>query len=196
MFKRMATWLAIFVTFLNPMLGSVTAFAETINESNSTEEVMKTEESKSSEEAISTETTSETTEETTTQDTTEDVSPPNVMTQEVPEGYEKYFITIEDIQKATSFSEQERLAQESEEWQAILEKNAQTRATNLTLTENGRKDVNMTRITPEGTMYTHDYMVRWQIDGEDVFCIQEGAITSAGIQYDVTPLENLITTSA
>lgn len=196
MFKRMVTWLAIFVTFLNPVLGSVTAFAETINESNSTEEVMKTEESKSSEETISTETTSETTEGTTTQDSTEDVSPPNVITQEVPEGYEKYFITVKDIQNATSFSEQERLAQESEEWQAILEKNAQTRATNLTLTENGRKDVNMTRITPEGTMYTHDYIVRWQIDGEDVFCIQEGAITSAGIQYDVTPLENLITTSA
>ncbi|HHD7925168.1 TPA: SpaA isopeptide-forming pilin-related protein [Enterococcus faecalis] len=192
MFKRMATWLAIFVTFLNPLLGSVTAFAETINESNSTEEVMKTEESKSSEETISTEATSETTEETTTQETTENVSPPNVMTQEVPEGYEKYFITVEDIQNATSFSEQERLAQESEEWQAILEKNAQTRATNLTLTENGRRDINMTRITPEGTMYTHDYMVRWQIDGEDVFCIQEGTLTSAGINYDVADLNTII----
>ncbi|WP_279257130.1 SpaA isopeptide-forming pilin-related protein [Enterococcus faecalis] len=196
MLKKMVTWLAIFVTFLNPMLGSVTAFAETINESNSTAEVMKTEESKSSEETISTETTSETTEETTTQSSTEDVSPPNVMTQEVPEGYEKYFITIEDIQKATSFSEQERLAQESEEWQAILEKNAQTRATNLTLTENGRRDLNMTRITPEGTMYTHDYMVRWQIDGEDVFCIQEGTLTSAGINYNATDINNVISNPA
>ncbi|MGM0282953.1 MULTISPECIES: SpaA isopeptide-forming pilin-related protein [unclassified Enterococcus] len=192
MFKRVLTWLAIFVTFLNPLLGTVTAFAKTINEPNSTEEVMKTEESQSSEETISTETTSETTEEPTTQEATEDVSPPNVMTQEVPEDYEKYFITVEDIQNATSFSEQERLAQESEEWQAILEKNAQTRATNLTLTENGRRDINMTRITPEGTMYTHDYMVRWQIDGEDVFCIQEGTLTSAGINYDVSDLNTII----
>lgn len=189
MFKRVLTWLAIFVTFLNPLLGTVTAFAE-INESNSTEEVMKTEESKGSEETISTEATMETTAETTTQDTTEDVSPPNVITQEVPEGYEKYFITIEDIQNATSFSEQERLAQESEEWQTMIQNNAQMRS--VTLSENGRKTVNMTRILPNGTMYTHDYMVRWQIDGEDVFCIQEGTLTSVGINYDVADLATAI----
>ncbi|WP_279257247.1 SpaA isopeptide-forming pilin-related protein [Enterococcus faecalis] len=191
MFKKMLTWLAIFVTFLNPMLGSVTAFAETINESNSTEEVMKTEESKSSEETTSTEATSETIEETTTQETTEDVSPPNVITQEVPEGYEKYFITIEDIQNAASFSEQERLAQESEEWQSMIQNNTQMRS--VTLSENGRKTINMTRILPNGTMFTHDYMVRWQIDGEDVFCLQEGTLTSAGISYDAKEISQVIT---
>ncbi|MCF0230742.1 MAG: hypothetical protein HUJ63_00350, partial [Enterococcus sp.] len=154
MFKKTLTWLTIFSTLLNPTVGNICAFAETIDDSSQTEEVSKEKVSESNEKENPE--TKEMTEETTisseqnsqdnlqTTDTTnESVSndSPKVVTKEVPKELEKYFISMKDIQNATSFSEQEKLAKESEDWQAILRENILTRGTRgaYTLVENGRK---------------------------------------------------------
>ncbi|MBE9855092.1 LPXTG cell wall anchor domain-containing protein [Enterococcus faecalis] len=210
MFKKTLTWLTIFIALLNPTVGNICAFAETIDDSNQTEEVSKEKVSESSEkENAETKENKEMTEETTipseqnsqdnlqTTDTkNESVSndSPKVVTKEVPKELKKYFISMKDIQNATSFSEQEKLAKESEEWQSLLRENILTRGVRgtYTLVENGRKYINLTRILPSGTMFTHDYMVRWQIDGEDVFCIQESVLTQAGVNYNVADLDSIL----
>ncbi len=132
---------------------------------------------------------------------------------EVPEGYEKYFITKDQVQnyveeegidkdedleqalarvnQATSFSEQEKLANESEVIQNYKRRAAMARAGG-TLTEATRTFVNVNRITPSGLNYLHDYIVRWQINGEDVFCIQEGVWTSAGLSYSEKDLNAVL----
>ncbi|HFC9437394.1 TPA: cell wall protein, partial [Enterococcus hirae] len=117
---------------------------------------------------------------------------PEVVTKEVPKGMEQYFFGLKDIQSANSFSKQEELAKNSQEWQSILNNERRLRS-GMSLSENGRQYVNMTRITPTGTYYTHDYIVRWRLNGEDVFCLQEGAFTQAGISYNQQPLENIVT---
>ncbi|MFP7291573.1 SpaA isopeptide-forming pilin-related protein [Enterococcus hirae] len=116
---------------------------------------------------------------------------PEVVTKEVPKGYEKYFITIADIQKATSFSEQEELAKNSQEWQSMLERGRLLRSS-MSLSENGRQTVNVARMTPAGLWYLHDEVVRWRLNGEDVFCIQEGVFTQAGISYSQQSLDSVI----
>ncbi|MCR1913423.1 SpaA isopeptide-forming pilin-related protein [Enterococcus hirae] len=210
MFKKTLTWLTIFSTLLNPTVGNICDFAETIDDSNQTEEVSKEKVSESSKkENTETKESKEITEETTVSleknsqdnlqqnDTTNESfsnASPKVVTKEVPKELKKYFISMKDIQDATSFSEQEKLAKESEEWQALLRENILTRGVRgtYTLVENGRKYINLTRILPSGTMFTHDYMVRWQIDGEDVFCIQEGVLTQAGVNYNVADLDSIL----
>ncbi|MGM0120504.1 SpaA isopeptide-forming pilin-related protein [Enterococcus sp. AZ152] len=117
---------------------------------------------------------------------------PKVITKEVPKGMEQYFFGLKDIQSANSFSEQEELANNSSEWQSMLQGNRLLRS-GMSLSENGRQNVNMTRITPTGVYYTHDVIVRWRLNGEDVFCLQEGAFTQAGISYNQQPLENIVT---
>ncbi|MCS8594134.1 SpaA isopeptide-forming pilin-related protein, partial [Enterococcus faecium] len=116
---------------------------------------------------------------------------PKVITKEVPKGTEQYFFGLKDIQSANSFSKQEELAKNSQEWQSILNNERRLRS-GMSLSENGRQYVNMTRITPTGTYYTHDYIVRWRLNGEDVFCLQEGAFTQSGISYNQQSLDSII----
>lgn len=116
---------------------------------------------------------------------------PEVVTKEVPKGMEQYFFGLKDIQSANSFSEQEELVNNSSEWQSMLQENRLLRS-GMSLSENGRQYVNMTRITPSGTYYTHDYIIRWRLNGEDVFCLQEGAFTQAGISYNQQSLESIV----
>ncbi|MGS6445965.1 SpaA isopeptide-forming pilin-related protein [Enterococcus hirae] len=116
---------------------------------------------------------------------------PKVITKEVPKGMEQYFFGLKDIQSANSFSKQEEMARNSQEWQSMLQKDRLLRS-GMLLSENGRQYVNMTRITPSGTYYTHDYIVRWRLNGEDVFCLQEGALTQAGISYNQQSLDSVI----
>lgn len=108
---------------------------------------------------------------------------PNVEVREVPEDMKEFFIGEEDLHSLGSYSEQEKLAEQSKEWQA-LKKESFTRSTTYRLSENGRMTANVARYTPTGLWYDHDVIVRWQIDGEDVFCIQEGVFTEAGINYE------------
>lgn len=108
---------------------------------------------------------------------------PNVEVREVPEDMKEFFIGEKDLHSLGSYSEQEELAEQSKEWQA-LKKESFGRSTTYRLSENGRMNANVARYTPDGTWYTHDIIVRWQIDGEDVFCIQEGVFTEAGINYE------------
>lgn len=136
---------------------------------------------------------------------------------EVPEGYEQYFITKDQVEnyveekgidkdedleqalarvnQASSFSEQEKLANESEVIQNYKRRAAMARAGG-TLTEATRTFVNVNRITPSGLNYLHDYIVRWQINGEDVFCIQEGVWTSAGLSYSSVDLNSVLNNTA
>ncbi|EOW2630179.1 LPXTG cell wall anchor domain-containing protein [Enterococcus faecium] len=116
---------------------------------------------------------------------------PKVITKEVPKGMEQYFFGLKDIQSADSFSKQEEMAKNSQEWQSMLQKDYFLRS-GMLLSENGRQYVNMTRITPSGTYYTHDYIIRWRLNGEDVFCLQEGAFTQAGISYNQQSLDSVI----
>ncbi|EMF0421926.1 Cys-Gln thioester bond-forming surface protein [Enterococcus hirae] len=116
---------------------------------------------------------------------------PKVVTKEVPKGMEQYFFGLKDIQSADSFSKQEEMAKNSPEWQSMLQRDRLLRS-GMLLSENGRQYVNMTRITPNGTYYTHDYIVRWRLNGEDVFCLQEGAFTEAGISYNQQSLESIV----
>lgn len=108
---------------------------------------------------------------------------PNVEVREVPEDMTEFFIGEKDLHSLGSYSEQEELAEQSKEWQA-LKKESFARITTYRLSENGRKTANVARYTPDGSWYTHDIIIRWQIDGEDVFCIQEGVFTEAGINYE------------
>jgi len=108
---------------------------------------------------------------------------PNVEVREVPEDMKEFFIGEKDLHSLGSYSEQEELAEQSKEWQA-LKKESFGRSTAYRLSENGRMNANVARYTPDGTWYTHDIIIRWQIDGEDVFCIQEGVFTEAGINYE------------
>lgn len=95
----------------------------------------------------------------------------------------EFFIGEQDLHQLGSFSEQEELAAQSEEWQKLKEQDNLSRNSSYVLSENGRTTVNVVRYTPSGLHYTHDVIVRWQIDGEDVFCIQEGVHTASGIVY-------------
>lgn len=107
---------------------------------------------------------------------------PTVETREVPEELKQFFIGEEDLHAMSSYFEQQELADQSDEWQQ-LKKESMLRSTTYRLSENGRTNANVARYTPSGLHYTHDIIIRWQIDGEDVFCIQEGVFTEAGIQY-------------
>ncbi|PQC31308.1 prealbumin-like fold domain-containing protein [Enterococcus mundtii] len=108
---------------------------------------------------------------------------PELITKEVPDNMKEFFIGEKDLHELGSYSEQQELAAQSDEWQKLKEEKM-TRSSSYRLSENGRLDVNVVRYTPSGLHYTHDKIVRWQIDGEDVFCIQEGVFTEAGILYD------------
>lgn len=108
---------------------------------------------------------------------------PELITKEVPDNMKEFFIGEKDLHELGSYSEQQELAAQSDEWQKLKEEKM-TRSSSYRLSENGRLDVNVARYTPSGLHYTHDKIVRWQIDGEDVFCIQEGVFTEAGILYD------------
>lgn len=108
---------------------------------------------------------------------------PELEVREVPEEAKPFFIGEQDLHKMASLAEQEALAEQSEEWQALKEA-SQGRSATYRLSENGRMVVNVARYTPSGLHYTHDQIIRWQIDGEDVFCIQEGVHTADGIIYD------------
>ncbi|MGG5305299.1 hypothetical protein IGK16_002970 [Enterococcus pernyi] len=108
---------------------------------------------------------------------------PELITKEVPDNMKEFFIGEKDLHELGSYSEQQELAVQSDEWQKLKEEKM-TRSFSYRLSENGRLDVNVARYTPSGLHYTHDKIVRWQIDGEDVFCIQEGVFTEAGILYD------------
>ena len=109
---------------------------------------------------------------------------PEVEIREVPENMKEFFIGEQDLHRLGSFSEQEELAAQSEEWQKLKQKDSLARRATYVLSENGRTAANVSRYTPSGLYYTHDVIVRWQIDGEDVFCIQEGVHTESGIIYD------------
>lgn len=108
---------------------------------------------------------------------------PELITKEVPDNMKEFFIGEKDLHELGSYSEQQELAAQSDEWQKLKEEKM-TRSSSYRLSENGRLDVNVARYTPSGLHYTHDKIIRWQIDGEDVFCIQEGVFTEAGILYD------------
>jgi len=108
---------------------------------------------------------------------------PNVEVREVPEDMKQFFIGEKDLHSLGSYSEQEELAEQSKEWQALKQESF-ARSTTYRLSENGRMTANVARYTPDGTWYAHDIIIRWQIDGEDVFCIQEGVFTEAGINYE------------
>lgn len=108
---------------------------------------------------------------------------PNVEVREVPEDMKQFFIGEKDLHSLGSYSEQEELAEQSKEWQD-LKKESFARSTSYRLSENGRMNADVARYTPDGSWYTHDIIIRWQIDNEDVFCIQEGVFTQAGILYD------------
>lgn len=109
---------------------------------------------------------------------------PIVEVKEVPDNLKQFFIGVEDLHSLDSYSVQKELADQSEKWQALKTTNSLLRSSNLQLSENGRINANVARYTPEGLWYTHDIIIRWQIDGEDVFCIQEGVFTEAGINYE------------
>lgn len=109
---------------------------------------------------------------------------PEVEIREVPENMKEFFIGEQDLHRLGSFSEQEELAAQSEEWQKLKQNDNLVRRATYVLSENGRTAANVARITPSGLQYTHDVIVRWQIDGEDVFCIQEGVHTESGVIYD------------
>ncbi len=108
---------------------------------------------------------------------------PELITKEVPNDMKEFFIGEKDLHELGSYSEQQELAAQSDEWQKLKEEKM-TRSSSYRLSENGSLDVNVARYTPSGLHYTHDKIIRWQIDGEDVFCIQEGVFTEAGILYD------------
>lgn len=108
---------------------------------------------------------------------------PELITKEVPDNMKEFFIGEKDLHELGSYSEQQELAAQSDEWQKLKEEKM-TRSSSYRLSENGRLDVNVARYTPSGLHYTHDKIIRWQIDGEDVFCIQEGVFTESGILYD------------
>ena len=108
---------------------------------------------------------------------------PEMEIKEVPEEMKEFFIGEQDLHQMASMAEQEALAATSDEWQGLKEA-PYGRSGTYRLSENGRLRVDVARYTPAGLHYTHDQIVRWQIDGEDVFCIQEGVHTEAGIIYD------------
>lgn len=108
---------------------------------------------------------------------------PELEVKEVPENMKQFFVGEKDLHALGSYSEQEELAAQSDEWQELKE-DKMTRSSSYRLSENGRLDVNVVRYTPTGLHYTHDKIIRWQIDGEDVFCIQEGVFTEDGVLYD------------
>lgn len=108
---------------------------------------------------------------------------PNVEVREVPEDMKQFFIGEKDLHSLGSYLEQEELAKQSDEWDALKAEKF-SRSTGYRLSENGRLNANVARYTPDGSWYTHDIIIRWQIDGEDVFCIEEGVFTQAGINYE------------
>lgn len=121
---------------------------------------------------------------------------PNVEVREVPEDMKQFFIGEKDLHSLGSYSEQEELAEQSKEWQA-LKKESFARSTTYRLSENGRMTANVARYTPTGLWYDHDIIIRWQLDGEDVFCIEEGVFTQAGINYEHrTDLSSIVGTKA
>lgn len=116
----------------------------------------------------------------------------NIENLEAPKKQKQFFIGLEDLHSRDSYLDQEALAQQSESWQSFKQENL-LRNHSYRLAENGRMAANVARYTPEGLHYTHDVIVRWQIDEEDVFCIQEGVFTAEGIQYDAKiDLDSLI----
>lgn len=108
---------------------------------------------------------------------------PNVEVREVPEDMKQFFIGEKDLHSLGSYLEQEELAKQSDEWDALKAEKF-SRSTGYRLSENGRLTANVARYTPDGSWYTHDIIIRWQIDGEDVFCIEEGVFTQEGINYE------------
>jgi uncharacterized surface anchored protein len=108
---------------------------------------------------------------------------PNVEIREVPEDMKQFFIGEKDLHSLGSYLEQEELAKQSDEWDALKAEKF-SRSTGYRLAENGRLTANVARYTPTGLWYDHDIIIRWQLDGEDVFCIEEGVFTQAGINYE------------
>lgn len=108
---------------------------------------------------------------------------PNVEIREVPEDMKQFFIGEKDLHSLGSYLEQEELAKQSDEWDALKAEKF-SRSTGYRLSENGRLTANVSRYTPTGLWYDHDIIIRWQLDGEDVFCIEEGVFTQAGINYE------------
>ena len=108
---------------------------------------------------------------------------PNVEVREVPEDMKQFFIGEKDLHSLGSYLEQEELAKQSDEWDALKAEKF-SRSTGYRLSENGRLTANVARYTPDGSWYTHDIIIRWQLDGDDVFCIEEGVFTQAGINYE------------
>lgn len=108
---------------------------------------------------------------------------PNVEVREVPEDMKHFFIGEKDLHFLGSYLEQEELAKQSDEWDALKAEKFSS-STGYRLSENGRLTANVARYTPTGLWYDHDIIIRWQLDGEDVFCIEEGVFTQAGINYE------------
>ncbi|MBK0039324.1 MULTISPECIES: SpaA isopeptide-forming pilin-related protein [unclassified Enterococcus] len=108
---------------------------------------------------------------------------PNVEVREVPEDMKQFFIGEKDLHSLGSYLEQEELAKQSDEWDALKAEKF-SRSTGYRLSENGRLTANVARYTPTGLWYDHDIIIRWQLDGEDVFCIEEGVFTQEGINYE------------
>lgn len=108
---------------------------------------------------------------------------PNVEIREVPEDMKQFFIGEKDLHSLGSYLEQEELAKQSDEWDALKAEQF-SRSTGYRLAENGRLTANVARYTPTGLWYDHDIIIRWQLDGEDVFCIEEGVFTQSGINYE------------
>lgn len=121
---------------------------------------------------------------------------PNVEVREVPEDMKQFFIGEKDLHSLGSYLEQEELAKQSDEWDALKAEKF-SRSTGYRLSENGRLTANVARYTPTGLWYDHDIIIRWQLDGEDVFCIEEGVFTQAGINYEHrTDLSSIVGTKA
>lgn len=121
---------------------------------------------------------------------------PNVEVREVPEDMKQFFIGEKDLHSLGSYLEQEELAKQSDEWDALKAEKF-SRSTGYRLSENGRLAANVARYTPTGLWYDHDIIIRWQLDGEDVFCIEEGVFTQAGINYEHrTDLSSIVGTKA